>query len=103
MSFGEFVFLAGFNQKIAKEDLFIKRNYGIPSWELRGKVLEDSKRLSTKAGLDPLPCGASWPYLEVVRPVGLLCQPPVVMSVLHRLLVCISAIISSRFDLRAKD
>jgi hypothetical protein len=29
MSFGEFVFLAGFNQKTAKEDLFVKRNYGI--------------------------------------------------------------------------
>jgi hypothetical protein len=30
MSFGESVFLAGFNQKTAKGDLFVKRNYGIP-------------------------------------------------------------------------
>jgi hypothetical protein len=30
MSFGEYVSLAGFIQKIVKEDLFIKGNYGIP-------------------------------------------------------------------------
>jgi hypothetical protein len=29
MNFGEFVFLAGFNQKITKGTLFIKRNHGI--------------------------------------------------------------------------
>jgi hypothetical protein len=40
MSFGEYVFPAGFHQKTTKGDIFIKRNYGIASWELRGKVLE---------------------------------------------------------------
>ena len=30
MSFGEYVTAGGFNQKTAKEDLFIKENYGIP-------------------------------------------------------------------------
>jgi hypothetical protein len=103
MSFGESVFLVGFNQKTAKEDLFIKRNYRIPPRELRGKTLEDSRRLSTKAGLNPLTCGASRPYLEAAWPVGPPCQPPVVMSILHRLLGCISVVISSQFDPKAED
>jgi hypothetical protein len=88
--------LAGFNQKTAKGELFVKRNYRISSWKLRGKVPKDSRRLSTEARLDPLPCGAG-------RPVGHPCQPPVVMSVLHRLLGCISAVLSSRFDPRVED
>ena len=96
MSFGESMFSAGFNQKTIKGDLFIKVNHGIPPWDQRGKVPEDSRRLSTKVGLDPLTCGAAQP----------LWAPPVtlfVMSFLHRLLGCISAIISSRFDQRAED
>ena len=64
MSFGESVFLAGFNQKTAKEDLFVKGNHGILQRNQCGKVSEDSRRLSTEAGLDPLTCGASWPHLE---------------------------------------
>ena len=64
MSFGESVSSTGFNQKTTKEDLFVKGNYGIPPRDQRGEVLEDSRRLSTKAGLDPLTCGASWPHLE---------------------------------------
>ena len=63
MSFGEYVFLAGFNQKIAKEDLFIKGNYRISSRNQCGKTLEDSKRLSTEAGHMSLTCGAGWPNL----------------------------------------
>jgi hypothetical protein len=79
MSFSESVFLAGFNQKTAKEDLFIKRNYGIPPRELCGKVPEDSRRLSTKARHDPLTCGTGRPHLEAARPMAyvslsLLCQ-----------------------------
>ena len=96
MSFGESVFPTGFNQKTIKGDLFVKGNHGIPPWDQRGKVLEDSRRLSTKARLDPLTCGATWP----------LWAPPVilfVMSVFHRLLGCISAVISSRFDPKAQD
>jgi hypothetical protein len=62
MSFGESMFLVGFNQKTAKEDLFIKRNHGIPPRKQRGKNLENSRRLSTKADPEPLPCGAGWPH-----------------------------------------
>jgi hypothetical protein len=32
MSFGEYVFSAGFNQKTIKEDLFIKGNHVNPRW-----------------------------------------------------------------------
>jgi hypothetical protein len=103
MSFSKFVFPVGFNQKTAKGDLFVKRNYGIPLQELCGKVLEDTRRLSTEAGHDPLTCGACRPHLETVRPVGPPCQPPIVMSILHRLLGCISLILSSRFDPKAED
>jgi hypothetical protein len=73
MSFGESVFLAEFNQKTTKGDLFVKRNYGIPPWELHGKVLEDSRRLSTEAGLNPLPCGVGQSHLVVAWPVGPPC------------------------------
>ena len=62
MSFGESIFLAGFNQKTAKEDLFVKGNHGIPLRDQRGKVPEDSRRLSTEARLDPLTCGAARPH-----------------------------------------
>ena len=57
MSFGESVFLAGFNQKTIKEDLFVKGNYKIPSRIQCGKILEDFRRLSTEADLEGLPCG----------------------------------------------
>jgi hypothetical protein len=57
------MFLAGFNQKTTKGYLFVKRNYGISPRELRGKVLEDSRRLSNETGHDPLTCGAR-PHLE---------------------------------------
>ena len=58
MSFGESVFPVGFNQKTAKEDLFVKGNHGIPPCKQRGKTLEDSRRISTKAEPEPLPGGA---------------------------------------------
>jgi hypothetical protein len=53
------MFPAGFNQKTAKGDLFIKRNYGIPPRKLRGKVLEDSRRLFTEGDHMSLTCGAA--------------------------------------------
>ena len=96
------MFPAGFNQKTIKEDLFVKGNHGIPPRDQRGKVPKDSRRLSTKAGLDPRTCGVGWPHLEAVRP---LWAPPIihfVMSILHRLLGCISVVISSWFDPRAE-
>ena len=86
MSFGESIFLAGFNQKTIKGDLFVKGNHGILPRDQRGKVPEDSKRLSTEAGLDPLTCGAARPHCQAARP---LWAPPIilfVMLVLHRLL-----------------
>ena len=103
MSFGESVFPAVFNQKTAKEDLFVKGNYGIPPHNRRGKILEDSRRRITEAEPVSLTCGAGQPHLEGARPVGLPCQPPVAMSVLHRLKDCISIVYSSQFDLRAQD
>ena len=102
MSFSESISPAGFNQKTIKGDLFVKGNHGIPPWDEYGKVPEDSRRLSTEAGLDPLTCGAGRPHLEATQP---LWAPPVilfVMSILHRLLGCISAVISSRFDPRLR-
>ena len=63
MSFGESVFSTGFNQKTAKEDLFVKENHGIPPRVQCGKVPEDSRRLSTEADPEGLPCGASRPHL----------------------------------------
>ena len=58
MGFDESVFTAGFNHKTAREDLFVKGNYKIPLRKQRGKTLEDSRRLSTKAEPMPLTCGA---------------------------------------------
>ena len=90
-------------RKPSKGDLFVKGNHGIPPWDQRGKVPEDSRRLSTEAGIDPLTCRAGQLHLEAARP---LWAPPVilfVMSVLHRLIGCISVVISSQFDPRAED
>ena len=63
MSFGESVFLAGFIQKTIKEDLFVKGNYGIPQRKQRGKILEDSRRLSTEVDPEGLSCGAGRTHL----------------------------------------
>jgi hypothetical protein len=62
MSFGEFIFSTGFTQKIAKEDLNIKRYLRIILWRIHGKVSEDTRGLHTKSGLKSLPGGAGWPY-----------------------------------------
>jgi hypothetical protein len=100
MSFGESMFLAGFNQKNVKEDLFVKRNHEILPHNWHGKTLEDSRRLSTKAEAKPLPGGAGWPHLEAAWPLGV---PPIsllAMLVLHRLLGCIYTFIQVGFDPR---
>ena len=78
MSFGEFVFSAGFNQKTAKEDLFVMGNHGIQQQDQRRKTLEDSRRLSTEAGPNPLPCGAG-------RPIDPTYRSFLATFVLHRL------------------
>ena len=56
------MFPAGFNQKTAKEDLFVKGNHGISPRKQHVKIVEDSRRLTTEAGLDPLTSGATWPH-----------------------------------------
>jgi len=63
MSFGESVFLVGFIQKTVKAELYVKGNYRIPPHKQRGKILKDSRRLSTKANPEGLPCGAGRPHL----------------------------------------
>jgi hypothetical protein len=94
MSFGESVFLVGFNQKTTKEDLFVKGNQSYPRWYLHMKTLEDSRRQITKAGHVCMTCGAS-------QPMGPTCQPLHATSVLHYLKDCIFAVYSSQFDPRA--
>ena len=103
MSFGESVFLAGFNQKTAKEDRFVKGNHGIPPRNRCGKTLEDSKRLSTKAGHMSLTCGADQPHMQAGRPLWVSLVSLVATSVLHSLLGCIYTVYSSRFDPRVQD
>ena len=73
MSFSEYVFSVGFNQKTAKEDLFVKGNYGIPPRKQRGKTIEDSRRLYTKAEPVPLTYGAGRPHLQASWPLGPPC------------------------------
>ena len=95
MSFGESMFLVGFNQKTIKGDLFVKGNHGIQPRDQCGKVPEDFRRLSTKGDHMSLTCGATRSHCQVARP---LVGPPVshvATSVLHHLLGCISAVISS--------
>ena len=103
MSFGESIFLEGFNQKTVKRDLFVKGNHGIPPRDQHGKVPKDSRRLSTEAGLDPLKCGVGMHHIEASQP---LWAPPVILFVMlvpHCLLGCISIVYSSQFDPRAQD
>jgi len=66
------VFSAGLIHKTIKGDLFLEGNYGIPPRKQRGKILEDSRRLSTKA--DPKGChvGLAGP---TCRPAGLWVPP----------------------------
>ena len=59
MSFDESMFPAGFNQKIAKEDLIVKGKYGDPSRYLSWKALEHSRSHVTKAESKGMTCGAA--------------------------------------------
>ena len=103
MSFGEFVFSVGFIQKDDKEDLFLKGNHGIPPRKQCRKTLEHSRRQPTEAESERLTSGASQPHLQAARPPGSTTQSPVAMSVHHRLLGCIYAVYSSRFDPRVQN
>ena len=64
------MFSAGFNQKTAQKDLFVKGNHEIPPCNRRGKTLEDFRRLSTKAGHMSLTCGAACPHMQAAQPLG---------------------------------
>ena len=75
MSFGEYVTAGGFNQKTIKEDLFIKANHVYPRRYRLGKVLEDTRRCSTEADPEVLPCGAGQPHLQADQPMGPSGQP----------------------------
>ena len=103
MSFGESMFLAGFIQKTAKEALSVTGNHGIPPRNRYGKTLEDSRSRITKAEHVSLTCGATRPHWQATWPLVGPLVSHVATSVLHRLLGCISAVISSRFDPRVKD
>ena len=63
MSFGKYVFSAGFIQKPVKVDLFVKANHVYLQRKLLGKDLEHTRRQSTKAYHEWLTCGASQPHL----------------------------------------
>jgi hypothetical protein len=69
MSFGESLIFAGFIQKTVKGGPFVKRNQGFILWHICGKVLEDSRGLSTKAEASHLhvgPVGPLWaPYTGI--------------------------------------
>ena len=94
MSFVESVFSVGFIQKTIKVDLDDRLNRAYLQRKQPQKVPEDSRGHHTEAEGETPPGGAS-------LPLGPTYQPPVVMSVPHRLLDCIYAIYSSRFDPRA--
>jgi hypothetical protein len=68
MSFDESIFSVGFIQKITKEDLNIKRDRGIISSQIHGKVLEDTRGLHAKGGDQALLGGAGRPHPCVVQP-----------------------------------
>jgi hypothetical protein len=68
MSFGEFMFLAGFTQKTTKEDQNIKRDRGIILWLLCRNVLEDTRGHHAEVGHKTLPSGAGRPHPQAARP-----------------------------------
>ena len=59
ITFVEYVTTRGFIQKTIKGGLFDKGNYEILPRKQHGKILEDSRRLSTEADPEGLPCRAS--------------------------------------------
>jgi hypothetical protein len=90
MSFGEFIFFAGFIQKTTEEDLNIKRDHGIISSRIHRKVLEDTRGLHAEGGDRPYQVGLASPAMPPGTPYG---KPPQASRVFfHHLLGCISAI-----------
>jgi hypothetical protein len=79
-------------QKTMKPDLHVRNSNAIPPQNLRGKVLEDSRRLSTEADSEGVTYGAGQPYLQAGRPMGPSVNLPIAIAVPHRLLDCIYTI-----------
>jgi hypothetical protein len=103
MSFYESVFPTGFNQKTAKEDLFVKVNYGILPRKQRGKTLEDSRRLSTEAEPMPLTCGAGQPTYMAAALWGPHVSSPLLCLFSTALRIASPPFYSSWFDPRTQD
>ena len=93
MSFGESVFSTGFIQKTVKVDLHVRFNRAYLQRNGYQKTLEDSRGLYTEAEPKGLPGGAGRPHLQATQPLGPPVSLRVVISVLHRLLGCIYAIL----------
>jgi hypothetical protein len=70
MSFGEFVFFAGFIQKVVKVDLYVGINWAYPQRNGHKKVPKDSGGLHTETEGQTSPGGASHPAPGAHR------QPP---------------------------
>ena len=93
MSFGESVFSAGFIQKTIKLDLHVRFNRAYQQRNGHQKTLEDSRGLHTEAKPEWLIGGASRPHLQAAWPLGPPVSLRVAMSVLHRLLGFIYAVL----------
>ena len=61
-------FQQGLSRKPSRGDLFDKRNYGIPPRKQHGKILEDSRRLSTKADPEGIHVWLASPTCRLVSP-----------------------------------
>ena len=84
---------AGFIQKTVKVDLDVRINHAYPQRNEHQKVPEDSRILHTKAEGETLTCGADWPHLQAAWPLGPAVSLHVAISVVHRLLGCIYAVL----------
>ena len=97
------MFSAWYIQKTVKADLFVKANHVYLQRYLLGNTLEGTRRQPTEEDREWMTCGASRPHLQAARPMGPICHALLRMSVLHRLLDCIYAVLLSRFVARVQN
>jgi hypothetical protein len=76
MSFGESMISTGCIQKTIKGDLHVRGNQRIPPLELHGKTLEDSRRLSTEAGMRHCHVGSAGTTCRLPHPLAHLSASP---------------------------
>ena len=76
MSFGESVFARGFNQKTVKVDPFVRLNRNYLGRKQLKKILEDSRRQTTKEEHKTMTCGAGRTHLQARQPNGPICHAP---------------------------